>query len=228
MQSIDIESLLMEITPEAPSGEIDLVDDPAFIDLSIKIEGTPEREFGGKIVQEAKDPDWSDVIQSSAELLRRSHDLRVVMCLLRSLLHTEGIEGLSSGLALLHGLTDRFWESLYPRLDQEDNDDPTQRVNILAALSEGEDILGPLKKTALCESPSLGSHCYRDILIASGRIDATIKDESPQPSMVDIDAAFKDSEVSLLAGHKMAITESLEQLSALKTGLAQKIGNSAR
>lgn len=223
MNDIDIESLLMEVSPEAPSGEMDLGDDPAFIDLAIAIEGTPEREFGGKIVQEAKEPDWGNIQKAALALLSRGHDLRVAMFLTRSLLRTNGYNGLSDGLTLLHGLIDRHWESLYPRLDPEDNHDPIQRINILAALSEGDDILGPLKKMALCKSPRMGQYCFRDLLIASGKIDATPNDKSPAPTMADIEAAFIDTDDQELAQNMSAIAGARRQLTRLQACLDETI-----
>jgi type VI secretion system protein ImpA len=225
MNNIDIESLLMEVSPEAPSGEMDLGDDPAFIDLAIAIEGTPEREFGGKIMQEAKEPDWSNIQKAALELLSRGHDLRVAMFLTRALLRTDGFNGLSGGLALLHGLIDRYWESLYPRLDPEDNHDPIQRINILAALSEGEDILGPLKKMALCKSPRMGQYCFRDILIATGKIDATPNDKSPAPTMADIEAAFIDTEDQELSQNMTAIAAARRQLTRLQACLDETVAD---
>jgi type VI secretion system protein ImpA len=223
MTVFDIDSILTQISPEAPSGDADLRDDPAFIDLQIKIAGTPEREFDGKIVQEAKDPNWIEIQDAAVELFTRAHDLRVAMFLTRALLHTDGFNGLGTGLALLYGLIDRYWESLYPQLDPEDNNDPIQRVNILAELSEGEEILGPLKRRTLCASPALGQYSYRDLQIASGKIDATRNDKAPPPNVVDIEAAFKDTDIKDLLAIKAAISLALENLSTLRSALNDKI-----
>jgi type VI secretion system protein ImpA len=226
MNGIDIESLLKEVSPEAPSGESDLSGEPEFIDLEIKIEGTPEHEFGGRIVQEAKGPDWQEVRKAALELFARTHDLRVAMYVTRALLHTDGFAGFASGLALLHGLIERYWDSLFPRLDPDDNHDPIQRINILAALSEGEDILVPLKKTDLCASKRLGHYCLRDVLIANGKIDAAKNDKTPPPTMVDIEAAFKDAEFDEILAEQTAIETALGNLAKLKAELNKKAGDS--
>lgn len=226
MSAIDIDTLLTEISPEAPSGEKDLKDndDPAIVNLEIMIKGTPEREFDGEIIQEAKDPNWNEVKDAAVQLLTRTHDLRVAMFFIRALLNTDGLNGLKTGLALLHGLVDRFWESLYPQLDPEDNNDPTMRVNILFALSEGEDIMVPLKRINLCSAPTMGQFNYRDILIAGGKIEPTQYDKSPPPTEATIEAAFKDTDVNTLLENKAAIGATLEKLTELKTKLAEKIG----
>jgi type VI secretion system protein ImpA len=226
MSTIDTEALLTEISPQAPTGDMDLSTDPAFIDLEIEIKGTPEREFDGKTFQEAKDPNWKEVQQAAVKLLSRSHDLRVAMFLTRALLHTEGLDGLAAGLALLHGMIDRYWDGLFPLLDPEDNNDPLQRLNILASLSMGDHILEPLKRTPLCASPRLGQFCYRDILLAHGKLGATNNDNTPIPKMVDIEAAFKDSDVNCLLANKAAIKRALNQITALNSVLKRKMDGS--
>ena len=55
MRGIDLDRLLAEISPDAPSGEKDPESDPAFIELNIKLEGTPER-FDGTSEHEAIGP----------------------------------------------------------------------------------------------------------------------------------------------------------------------------
>lgn len=223
MSTIDTEALLTEISPHAPSGDVDLAADSAFIDLEIKIEGTPEREFDGITYQEAKDPNWMEIQEAAVELLSRSHDLRVGMFLARALLHTRGLEGLGAGLSLLRGMIDRYWDSLYPLLDPEDNNDPMQRLNILASLSLGEHILGPLKRIPLCASPRLGKFSFRDILIAHGKIEASGSDRTPVPMMVDIKAAFKDSDIDYLLANRAAINRALNELTALRSVLKGKM-----
>lgn len=226
MSTIDIERLLTEIDPEAPSGEKNLVDtgDPAWVALDIKMKGTPEQFDGTKIVQEAKDPNWAEVRDDAFKLLTRTHDLRVAVSFTRALIHCQGVQGLSDGLTLLHGLIARYWDTLYPPLDPDDND-PTIRNTALEALSFGDDILGPLKKADLCASRALGRYSYRDILIASGKLKLPAKESANVPGMTDIEAAFKDTDVADLSATKTFIDASLEHLDAMTAELSQKIGD---
>ena len=179
MNQNDLERLLAEISPEAPSGEKDLEGDEEFVELQTKIEGTPAR-FDGKHDIPAIEPNWREVRDAAFKLLTRTHDLRVAMSFTRAMLHTAGVKGLSFGLELLSGLIDQYWETLYPRLDPDDNEDPTQRINILGALYYQEDIgiIGPLPKTNLCEHRGLGQFSLRDIQIASGKVKPTKIDKS--------------------------------------------------
>ena len=51
-------------------------------------------------------------------------------------LNTEGLAGLADGLAVLRGVVETFWDGFYPKLDPEDDNDPTFRVNILMGLCD--------------------------------------------------------------------------------------------
>lgn len=223
MTDINLDSLLKDISPEAPSGKSDRDFESAILALEEQIKGTPEKEFNGEIVQEAKGPKWNDIRENAVALLTRCRHLQVAMYLTRALLHTQGINGLCKGLELLHGYIRDHWESLYPQLEPEDNHDPLQRINILASLNEYQDILAPLMEQPLCHSPKLGKYSYRDFLIANGKITATKHDRSPSPSMAEIEAAFKDSADKALSETQNAIERSRENLSLLRTGLKAKV-----
>ena len=222
---VAIEHLLMDITPEAPSGEKDLSGDPAFIDLGIAIQGTPERELGGKIVQEAKPPNWPEIQNAAFELLTRTHDLRVAMFLMRAMLNIKGVAGLYTGLELLGGFIERYWDTLFPRIDPQDKDNPIERINILSALSEGHDILDPLMNATLCSPQPMVRISLRDIHVATGKI--VVKDQEKQsaPSLAMIEKAFKDCDVKELQTTKDAINESIISLKHLYTVLEARVGS---
>jgi type VI secretion system protein ImpA len=226
VSTIDLDRLLAEISPAAPSGEEDPESDPAFIDLEIKIEGTPAR-FDGTSEHDAIGPNWHEIRDAAFELLTRTHDLRVAMSFTRAMLHTAGLSGLTTGLELLYGLIDGYWETLYPQLDPEDGNDPTQRLNILAGLCEGEDIIVPLPKTNLCSSRVFGQVSLRDIQIASGKIEPAKGDKTTTPTTDIIDGAFKDCDVEDLQATQAEINASLQNLDALTTVLNAKLSESS-
>jgi len=221
---IDFDPLLVEITPEFPSGENDLEYDPAFIELEKNIQGVPEIEIGGKIVQEAKEPNWAEIQTAAGELLVRTHDLRVAISLTRALLHNEGLMGLRDGLKLLLCLIERFWDTMHPQFATEDNNDPTQRINTLMALCDYETIIAPLMGVTLCSSPKMGVYSLRDIHAATGKLSISKKNDRPLPSMAAIEAAFKDCEAKTVQAAAAATVESLLSLSGLETLLKEKVG----
>jgi len=221
---VDIERFLVDIDSDAPSGVEDLSGDPAFIDLEIKIQGTPEREFGGKIVQEAKEPSWPKIQRAAISLLTRAHDLRVAMFLIRAMLHTHGLPGLYTGLELLIGFIDGYWDTLYPQLDPADNNDPTERTNILWALSEGPEIIDPLKNASLCSPQPMIRIALRDIHIANGKIALKEEDKKSALSLPMIEKAFKDCDGKDLELTREAIDQSMDSLKRLERLVEEKVG----
>jgi len=219
---IDLDRLAAEISPEAPSGEQDLEYDPAFMALEESIKGAPEIEMDGKIVQEAKEPNWREIQESAVELFTRTHDLRIAVSLASALLHTDGLIGFRDGLDLIRRLVARHWDTLYPRLDPDLAVDPI-RVNVLMALNDPEIMILPLMRATLCASRAMGRFSLRDIYIANGKISPGKKDKQPAPDSSLIEAAFKDCDAETLKETKEAIAESLQIASALETDLMEKM-----
>src|SRR5262245_7097487 len=122
-----MEAFLAAVTPEDPSGP-NLEYDGAFTELERIAQGKPEQQIGDTVVP-AEEPDWKAVEAQSSDILLRSKDLRVAAHLTRARLHTGGLIGFSEGLALLRGLVEGYWDAVHPRLDPDDGNDPTMRVN---------------------------------------------------------------------------------------------------
>jgi type VI secretion system protein ImpA len=221
--AIDIESLLSEVSPEAPCGE-DLSYDASFLAL----EDMLRSKVGGGVVagveEQSEEPNWREVREKSIELLRRSKDLRVIMYLVLAALKMDGLAGLRDGLALLQGLLERFWEHLYPKLDPEDNNDPLERLNILQSLSpETVSAQDPMKfkqrlaEVPLCNSPQMGRFSLRDIQVAKGEISVPADEGTASPGMSVIDAAFQDTATDELLAASQATEEAIEHLATITT-----------
>jgi type VI secretion system protein ImpA len=161
MSIIDVESLLSEITAEAPCGE-DLEYDPQFAEMEKQAQGTPERQYGDTIIP-GEPPDWREVGKMALDLLERTRDLRVAAYLTRAQLNTDGLRGFTDGLALLEGLIENHWDNVYPQLDPEDDNDPTLRINTITGLCDPETILHELRAIPLVSSRSLGQFSLRDV-----------------------------------------------------------------
>src|ERR1041384_261866 len=128
-----IEKLLQPVSATDPCGP-DLFYDPRFEELESILKGKPEVEIGS-IVKPAEPPAWVELRSRSVEFLRASKHLRPSVMLACSLLKLEGLAGLRDGLQLIQGLLERYWKELHPRLDPEDNNEPQERLNILAVLT---------------------------------------------------------------------------------------------
>ena len=231
MSIIDIESLLSEISAEAPCGE-DVAYDQSFLELERMLQDKPDGGMVESGDQTAEEPHWDRIRESCSDLFTRSKDLRVGMYMTLSLLKTEGFAGLSEGLALLHGMLDKYWENLWPQLDPDDGNDPLERTNILASLAPPPgSFQDPMKfpqrisEAPLSNSLRLGRFSFRDILIASGEITAAASEDDKQAvEMSVIDAAFEDTSTEDLQATEQSVAESAAQGEAIEELLTQKVG----
>ena len=226
--AIDIESLLTEVSAEAPCGE-DVETDPSFLAL----EDMLRAKAGGGVVagveEVTEEPNWREVRDASSELLKRSKDLQIAMYLTISILKLEGISGLRDGLALLRGLLERFWDNLYPQLDPEDDNDPIRRINILQSLSPARvstydtmKFKQRLAEVPLCHSVQMGNFSLRDIQIAQGEITVSDDERTKASDMSVIDAAFQDTSTDELLSTSQAIQESIEHIAEIMSVFSER------
>jgi type VI secretion system protein ImpA len=125
---------LDDISADLPCGP-DLEYDPAFLLLEQAVSGRPEEEYGETVIAPVP-PDWTAADALCLELMSRTRDIRVLACLARGRLWTEGVAGLADGLAVIAGLLERQWDHVHPQLEASDGGDPTARMNALAALAD--------------------------------------------------------------------------------------------
>lgn len=226
MSIIDVESLLREIAADAPCGE-DLEYDPKFAEMEKLAQGSPERQYGDTIIP-AEPPDWRGVASAALDLLERTRDLRVAAYLTRALLDTDGLRGFADGLALMEGLIERYWDDVYPRLDPEDNNDPTLRVNTLVSLCDPETTLRDLRLAPLVHSRSLGRFSLRDAQVAAGLLTPLVADEErPPPNQTMIDGAFQEVGLEDLQATADTAAEAMERAERIEALLTDQVGVTA-
>ena len=169
---MSLEQWLAPVSIDEPCGP-NLEYDPDFIRLQELARPQPAQEFrrdGGQDIRvEGSEVDWAAVRASAQSLLARSKDLRVAILLARALLRTEGCAAASPGLELISRLLFGHWDALHPRLDPEDDHDPTMRLNALAALNAADEFVGDLRACHLPGASALGGLCVRDIELAQHR-----------------------------------------------------------
>src|SRR5262245_9552850 len=193
MATIDPDRLLRPISEDSPAGE-NLEYDAAFGELERAARGKEERRSGDEVLA-AEPPRWREVAEQASTLLDRTRDLRVTFYLTHAALNMDGIGGLAAGLRLTHGLLQSFWDTVYPQLDKDDNDDPTLRVNSIAQLS-GDDLLKSLSRVPLAESRVAGRYGLRDVRLASGELTAPDGENLPDAALID--AAFMECDLDAL------------------------------
>jgi type VI secretion system protein ImpA len=165
---LDVGTVLAE-TREAPPCGPNLEHDLSFFELEEAARGKAEQRTGD-VVKPAEEPNWPKVIDRAQAILNRSKDLRVAVHLTRALTYTEGIPGLATGLSLIHGLLERYWEGIHPVLEADRGDDPTERLNALAPVVDPEVMVKDLRGTYLVNSREQGQLRARDVEVALGRL----------------------------------------------------------
>jgi type VI secretion system protein ImpA len=216
----NIESLFEPVSADAPCGA-DLEYDPAFQELDRLSQRKPEQQMGDAIVP-AQEPDWREVGNRALALLSKTKDLRIAIRLTRARIHTEGFAGLADGLAVMRGVVEKFWEGFYPRLDPEDDNDPTQRVNILMELCDGSTFIDRIRLAPLVASRSFGRFSLRDLAIASGELPPVEGVDPPKTSTID--GAFTECPLPDLQATAAAVHSSLESLAAVEAFVSEKVG----
>lgn len=216
-----VDALQAPISEASPTGD-NLEYDPAFIALESASQGKAEQQFGDTVIP-AVEPEWRQVSEQAQALLLRSKDARPAILLMRASTRMQGIEGFSQGLALLAGLLDRYWDDLHPKLDAEDDNDPTMRLNALAPLADEGTVLRELYEAQVGVARGIGPIRVRDIAIAHGTLNAVGSDASF--SLPQIDGALES-----IQGESPQTIETLTglaaQVSKLQNLLTERSGRS--
>jgi type VI secretion system protein ImpA len=217
---LDVEHLLAPVSEEAPCGP-NLEYDAVYSSLDQASRGKPEQQYGSTIIP-AEEPDWFEVRRLATELVDRTKDLRVSCLLARALLETGGFSAFAEGLALNRGYLERYWPSVHPLLDQEDDNDPTLRVNTVSLLSDPATTVRSLRMIPMVSSRMLGQFSLRDLGVAMGEVPPGLNEEAPKLS--SIEAAFMDCDLEQLKENTAAIGQSLEHAEAIETLMTDQVG----
>jgi type VI secretion system protein ImpA len=220
MAVIDVNRLLQPVTEGAPCGE-NLEYDAEFGELERIAKGKEERRSGAEVIP-AEEPKWPDVAEAADGLLKRTRDLRVATHLTHAALYVDGLAGLAAGLQVVHGWLQTFWDSVYPQLDKEDDNDPTLRINSLAALDSREGIIRSLGRVPLVVSRAAGRYSLRDIRLAKGEVAPVGGEKKPDAALID--AAFADTDVAQLGAAAAAVREANTTLATIVALLSERVG----
>ncbi|MCU0914222.1 MAG: type VI secretion system protein TssA [Planctomycetes bacterium] len=235
MSTFDMETLLAAVRPGMPCGE-DVTQAQELRGLWDSLSDLLRPRSLGAVPRENEqlaEPDWGKVARQSFSLLQGSKDLRVALYFALAVFMTEGLTGLRDGLYVIHGLLERYWDDLYPRLDPEDGNDPTERLNTLLPLSS-EPVTGGdpvhfharLLRVPLCHSPRVGKFCLRDIQIARGEQKAP-EGLSAVPEMPVIVAAFRETAVEQLRQELADVRQATEYLDGIRAVFRERAAGGA-
>src|SRR5262249_10230345 len=210
------------VADDEPCGE-DFTYHPSFQNLETLSRGKPETQFS-----QAEDPDWKEVRDAALEVLGQSKHLTAGVILTVSLIKIGGLEGLRDGLATIRGMTEKFWNDVYPKLDPDDNNDPTERLNILNNLSSAGEpykFTSHVKQIVVCESPAMGRITLGQIIAAKDKAAKPDgKEGGSDPDMNQIQAAFRDAGPDAAKSTLSLVTETIGHAQGMEGFLESTIG----
>jgi type VI secretion system protein ImpA len=215
---LDIGAVLAE-TREAPPCGPNLEHDPSFFELEEAARGKRSTDAA----KPADDPKWPKVIDLAQAVLLRSKDLRVAVLLTRALTCTEGVPGLATGLGLIHGLLERYWDSIYPLLEADHNNDPTERLSALAPLIDPGVVIKHLRDSHLVNSREHGQLRAREIEVALGLLAPSEKNPGPARTMPELHAQIAAAFASDRSVPS-ALREAHERTAAIQALVDDRVG----
>ena len=208
------------VSDSDPSGE-DLEFDADFGALERAAQGKPEQQYGTTVIP-AEEPDWKEVDALARGLLDRTRDLRVLAHLAVARLRLGGLADYAAMLALTRGVLEDRWEDLHPRLDPEDDNDPTLRANALLRLGHPGWVLRCLRDLPLAQSPRLGRCSWRDIALATGLTPSEAEDK---PTEATVRATFQDTDPARLAALRAAAVSAAAEVAGISAAFDDRAGS---
>jgi type VI secretion system protein ImpA len=152
---LDIEALLAPIAGDNPAGEnlqyAGLYDE-------VRKERRADEDFaqGEWRKSDTKSANWDQVVKLTTEAISTStKDLQAAAWLTEALVKLHGFVGLCTGLKLVRGLHERFWDHVYPEPDEDGLD---ARANSLDWLST--QLARSIKEVAITNAPGRANCSY--------------------------------------------------------------------
>lgn len=152
------------------------------------------------------------MLRKTVEVLGRRKDLRVAVLLAQAALERDGFEGFAIALDAIRRLVDTFWEGIHPRLDPEDDNDPSIRINVLMGLCDAA-VLRALRSAPLIKSRAFGAISLRHVAALTSKTPPPAG--SPVVDAASIAAAAKDAAPGSVASTAKAIKETRGHLAAI-------------
>ncbi len=168
----DIKAMMTEL-PDGKSGE-NCEYDPLYMELDELAVPVADQEMGDSVT-EGRDADFRKLQKSCEELWSKTRDLRVASYFTIASFCNNGLKGLEQGLELIDYLLENMWDEVWPQLDPDDDNDPTERINSLSmlspksgAFSDPIQFMNHFRQVKLCEGLP---YSLRDYLILQGILD---------------------------------------------------------
>lgn len=226
---IDLVSILTPVGDDNPAGEnLRYV----LFDEITEARRADDAYDRGDWQRDIKNADWETVISLCSDaLVNRTKDLQIAAWLAEGLTIMEGFEGLLTGLKVIRGFLENFWESVYPEIEDDDLDFRVGRLEFLNTA------LGMrIKQIPLTDSNARAGYSWlqweesrrvgyegdaakaetRAELIAEGKVTAD-----------DFDAAVSQSKKAFYESLAADVTKCNEEFETLEQLADEKFGNEA-
>ena len=174
----------------------------------------------GEWVVALKEADWEFVYAKCSSLLTtQTKDLRIAAWLVEAAAKTRQFEGLAAGFELLTGMSDRYWDVLYPH---QDGSDVEQRVgNIAWLLTRSVQLVKEMPLTEGRET----AFSWADFEAARTRVNAAMRtgesvvEISDKPDLAAMESARRKSSKIFYE----ALVESTAHCQAMLAGLERSL-----
>lgn len=218
--NIDVDALVAPLDGESPCGE-DLEYDPDFVELESLAKPKEEQQVGDSVIA-AEAVDYIDVGRRALALLERTKDIRIAMILAEAVLHTEGYDAFSKVMRYVDYICENYWADVHPRLDEDDDNDPTMRVNALKSLVGTATVLRGVRWAPLTLSRGMGRFGLRHVFVAEGE-ESPSSDMESVPTTSQITAAFMDTDPAQMAAIRAGITAARESVKSIAKTFDEKV-----
>lgn len=222
-----MQKFLKPISADQPCGP-DLSYASSFSEFETALQGKPEVEIGS-VVRPAEPPDWRALTGQAEALFAQTKDLRVAVVLGCCWLKQEGALGFLDGLEVIRGLLEQYWEKLYPALDPDDDNDPTQRLNVLRALTTPRGgVTGWIAFAEYLHEMPLGQPKGAPAVTYGQIIQARKKEQGGATGSTDLSAvmqALQSTGAEQISPRRAALQASLEAAQAIDQFLTSKLGS---
>lgn len=226
---LDISELLEPIPGPEPGGAF-LRYEPIYD--QIRLARTEEDDLpSGDWERERKTADYAAVLRLSQEVLKnQSKDLQIAAWLAEALLKQEGFAGFASGIDLIAGLLENFWDHLHPELEDDDAEMRAaplvwvgeyldRAVRLSPIVQDGFDLAAYRDSRSVGYEEDADTYEKRDIrndAIANGRITGEV-----------FDAAFNSTSKAWYKTLVASIDTALASVDALDRVSEEKFGRDA-
>jgi type VI secretion system protein ImpA len=155
VDGVDIETLLSPISADAPTG-VDVRTDFSPTSNYFRLrDARAEARAAERAAETSADGDtgnesWRNVKNLALKILsEQAKDLEVAAWLTEALVRSDGLAGLAAGAEIIGGLTERYWDQLYPMPDEDGME--TRVAPVTGLNGEGGDgtLSQPLNKLPL-------------------------------------------------------------------------------